>query len=96
MKKEFSFYEFTGIIVPSVTFLFCLQLLYETISCKQIVIFMSIGESISFLIVAYAFGHVLQGIGNFYESVLWKKIYIWEIKSADYERKICEIALIFI
>ena len=56
---------------------------------------MSIGESISFLIVAYAFGHVLQGIGNFYESVLWKKIYKgmptqWVTKDARFKSKLFE------
>jgi hypothetical protein len=95
MKKEFSFYEFAGIIVPSVTFLFCMQLLIEIETGKQIINFASLGESIAFLIVAYAFGHILQGMGNAYEWILWRKLYggmpsNWITKATRFNSKLLD------
>lgn len=72
MKKEFSFYEFVGIIVPSVTLLFFCELLFELSSGKSIVDFSKIGDTLIFVIIAYGIGHLLQSIGNMYEWIIWK------------------------
>jgi len=72
MKKEFSFYEFVGILVPSVTLLFFTELIIELVYGKIIIDFSKIGDSIIFLIIAYGFGHILHAIGNFYENIFWK------------------------
>jgi len=71
MKKEFSFYEFVGIIVPSVIFLFSAQLIIENVYQRQIVDFSKIGETTIFIIVSYGLGHILQSLGNIFENILW-------------------------
>jgi hypothetical protein len=71
MKKEFSFYEFVGIFVPAVILLYCGQLIYEHIHQKQIVDFSKIGETVIFAVVCYGIGHIIQALGNIFESFLW-------------------------
>lgn len=71
MKKEFSFYEFVGIIVPSAIFLYSAQLIIEFAYQKQIVDFGKIGETAIFIIVCYGVGHILQSLGNIFESIVW-------------------------
>lgn len=71
MKKEFSFYEFAGLIVPSVTLLFFLNITYEMYMQKPLVDMKNIGESLVFLVIAYGFGHILHAISNFYEKLIW-------------------------
>ncbi|MCK6640849.1 MAG: hypothetical protein L6Q81_12265 [Bacteroidia bacterium] len=71
MKKEFSFYEFVGIIVPSVIFLYSAHLIIEFVYQKQIVDFGEIGETAIFVIVCYGVGHILQSLGNVFESIVW-------------------------
>lgn len=72
MKKELSLYEFAGILIPSVILLFFTELLIEHAYHFKIIDFSTLGESIIFLTVAYGLGHVLHGIGNLLESLLWK------------------------
>jgi hypothetical protein len=71
MKKEISFYEFVGIIVPSITFLYFIQFIFEYVYQNQIVDFGTLGETIVFLVICYGFGHLLQALGNFFEFFLW-------------------------
>lgn len=72
MKKEFSFYEFVGIVVPGVTLLFFSNVIFEVTYKTAIVDFSKIGEFIVFLIIAYGIGHILQAVGNLFESIVWK------------------------
>ncbi len=71
MKKEFSFYEFTSIIVPSVILLFSLNAIFEHVEKKVIVDFGKIGETVIFMIIAYGVGHIIQSLGNIYEKAIW-------------------------
>lgn len=71
MKKDFSFYEFVGIIVPSTILLYSTQLIIEFVYQKQIVDFAKIGETAIFVVVCYGVGHILQSLGNIFESILW-------------------------
>ena len=71
MKKDFSFYEFVGILVPGVTLLFFSEVIIERIYGKAIIDFAKLGESFIFLIIAYGFGHILQAVGNLFENTLW-------------------------
>lgn len=71
MKKEFSFYEFVGILVPAVILLYGGQLIYEHVQQKQIVDFSKIGETAIFVVVCYGVGHIIQALGNIFESILW-------------------------
>ncbi len=72
MKKEFSFYEFVGIMVPSVTLLFFTAQIAEMRYAKSFIDFSKVGESVVFLIIAYGIGHVLHSIGNVFENLFWK------------------------
>ena len=71
MKKDFSFYEFVGIIVPSAILLYVAQLIIEHVYHKQIVDFGKLGESVIFVIVCYGIGQIIQSLGNFFENVVW-------------------------
>src|SRR5262249_50298328 len=72
MKREFSFYEFVGILVPGVTVLFFSEVMIEMFYKKNIIDFSKIGESVIFLIIAYGIGHILQSLGNLFENIMWK------------------------
>jgi hypothetical protein len=71
MKREFSFYEFVAILVPSAILLYAAQLILEYTYQKQIVDFGKIGETAIFIIICYGVGHIIQSLGNFYENIIW-------------------------
>jgi len=71
MKKEFSFYEFVGILVPSAILLYATQLIFEFTHQKQIIDFSKFGETVIFIIICYGVGHILQSLGNIFENILW-------------------------
>ena len=71
MKKEFSFYEFVGLIVPSVSLLYIGQLIWIDSGHQSIIDFTKIGDSACFFIICYGIGHLIQGIGNHFETLLW-------------------------
>lgn len=71
MKKEFSFFEFVGIIVPSTILLFFLNYILSKVYNLSVVDFSKLGDSLIFIIIAYGFGHILQGVGNYFEWLLW-------------------------
>jgi hypothetical protein len=72
MKKELSFYEFVGILVPGCTFLYGLNLVLRMAGKEPFVDFDKIGEAIVFLVVCYGIGHFVQALGNIYEWIIWK------------------------
>lgn len=71
MNKEFSFYEFAGIIAPSVIFLFFLDLMLKKAQTFTLFDFSNLGESIVFIVIAYGVGHVLQSFGYYIEKLIW-------------------------
>ena len=71
MKKEFSFYEFVAILVPSAILLYAVQLILEHAYQKQIVDFGKLGETVIFVIICYGVGHIIQSLGNFFENIVW-------------------------
>lgn len=71
MKKEFSLYEFAGIMVPSTILLFGTVKIVEFTSHKELIDFSKIGESVVFIAIAYGLGHLLHGLGNLIERVMW-------------------------
>lgn len=72
MKKDFSFYEFVGILVPGVTLLFFSEVVIEMFYGQTIIDFSKIGESIVFIVISYGIGHILQAVGNVFEIGMWK------------------------
>lgn len=71
MKKEFSFYEFVALIVPSCVLLFGGYLLLKFYKQFEIIDFSKLGETIIFIIVCYGVGHLIQSLGNLFEKLIW-------------------------
>ncbi len=71
MKKEFTFYEFVGIISPGIIFLLIISKifpeLYDAINVKEL----SLGGLGIVVIIAYVTGHLIQSIGNLLEKIWW-------------------------
>lgn len=72
MKKEFSFFEFVGFIVPGTLAALSIEVFLEIIYQKSFIQFSSVGESIIFIVIAYAIGHIIQAIGDLIEIPFWK------------------------
>jgi hypothetical protein len=71
--RNFDFYEFTGILVPGALTLAILGLLLPGIPpTLQAVGSISVGGLGIFVLLAYAAGHLIQGVGNIVESIFWK------------------------
>lgn len=72
MKRQFSFYEFVGVLVPGILFLFGISLLYGTNpQLKPLLLPDNLGEASVYLVVAYAVGHLVQTVGNLIEYIYW-------------------------
>jgi hypothetical protein len=71
MKKEFTFYEFVGIISPGIIFLLIVSKIfpevYDAINLKEL----SLGGLGIVVIIAYVTGHLIQSIGNLLEKIWW-------------------------
>ncbi len=72
MKREFSFYEFVGILVPSTVLLFFTNYILAFALNISLFDFGKLGDSVIFLVVVYGLGHVLNSLGNLLETILWK------------------------
>lgn len=71
--RNFDFYEFTGILVPGALTLALLGLLLPSIPpMLQGGGSVSVGGLGIFVLLAYAVGHLIQGVGNILESIFWK------------------------
>ena len=71
MKKEFSFYEFTGVLLPGTTLLFGLIWLFPNLQPILTSKELSLGSLGLFVIAAYLSGHLIQSVGNILEYLLW-------------------------
>jgi hypothetical protein len=72
MKKDLSYYEFVALVIPSVVMLFSMNYILVLQGNGALFDFSNIGESIIFLCFSYALGHIIQGIGNYFEKIVWK------------------------
>lgn len=70
--RKFDFYEFVGILVPGTVLLFGVGLLVPQLTEPIFARDVSIGGFGISLILAYAVGHLLQGVGNLLEKMLWR------------------------
>lgn len=71
--RNFDFYEFTGILIPGALILSILTFLLPGMpGILQGISSVSVGGLGVFVLVAYAAGHLVQGIGNLVEVVFWK------------------------
>ena len=72
MNRTFDFYEYAGFIVPGTALMLGLLLFFpegRALFTKEGVTF---GEFGLFVLVSYAAGQLVQGIGNFIEWLWWK------------------------
>lgn len=71
MSDQFNAYEYVGVIAPGSVIMFGAILIYpdlkELISGEGV----TIGGLGIFIILAYIVGHLLQGLGNFFEKIFW-------------------------
>lgn len=72
MKKDLSYYEFVALVIPSVVLLFSINYILTLRGSGTLFDFSKIGESIIFLCFSYALGHIVQGVGNYLERIIWK------------------------
>lgn len=71
MKKEFTFYEFVGIISPGVVLLLILSYIFPDLCGTSNLKDISIGGMGIIVIIAYVLGHLVQSIGNLLEKIWW-------------------------
>lgn len=71
MKRDFSFYEFAGILVPGVVCVFVINLIAEVVYARQMLDYSTLGETVIAVVLAYAAGHILHALGNLYEQIFW-------------------------
>lgn len=72
MKKEFSFYEFAGVLAPGAVVLFGLGLVLQPFASFRSPAEFQLGGLGIFVVLAYVAGHLTQAIGNFVEWLYWK------------------------
>ena len=69
--KDLSFYEQAGIVIPGAVVLFGLLLLvpgFQPLFAKD---GLTVGGLGLFLLIAYAAGHLVAGIANIFEAIIW-------------------------
>lgn len=69
--KKLSFYEQVGIVIPGAVVLFGLLFYFPPLVAILAKDGISVGGLGVFVLVAYAAGHLVAGIGNVIESALW-------------------------
>lgn len=72
-KIDLSFYDFVGILVPGITFLYCLYLFAARVFNMTFLDFAKIGDSVVFIVLSYVTTEVLlHPLGNAFETLYWK------------------------
>lgn len=72
MNRTFDFYEYAGFIIPGTILMLGLLLFFPNSHAVLTTDGITFGELGLFVIVAYAAGQLVQGIGNFVEWLWWK------------------------
>src|SRR5258706_15397682 len=70
--KNFDPYEFTSLILPGAIILYGLSLLFPELKLIVQNKDFTVGDLGLFVILSYAAGHIIQGVGNIIEWVWWK------------------------
>ncbi len=81
--KTFDFYEFAGILVPGAVFLIGLALLYPDVRALIDLKGFDVGDLGLFVLLAYAAGILLQGVGDIVQWVWWR---LWGGQPTDWVR----------
>ena len=88
--RQFSFYEFAGIIVPGMILLVAAAVCSPSTCRTLLPERLTAGETGIALVVAYALGHLVQGIGNLLEKLWW---WPWGGMPTDWLRKTSQTLL---
>jgi hypothetical protein len=70
--KDFSYYEFVGVLIPGTILLYGASLIFTDIGPIIFVQNLSIGDFGLFFILAFALGHLAHAFGNGLEYLWWK------------------------
>lgn len=73
--RSVDFYEFVGIVIPGAVLLAATGYLIEAGSAESFLLPTGVGNAIAYLVLAYVVGHLLQALGNWFESSYWK---VWK------------------
>jgi hypothetical protein len=72
MNRTFDFYEYAGLIIPGAALVLGLSVLIPELRLLFGKEGVTLGEFGLFVVVTYAAGHLVQGIGNWIEWLWWK------------------------
>ncbi len=75
--RQFDFYEFTGVITPGVVVLLAAGLIWPDYLGSVQKLDVTLGGFGLAMLLAYAAGHLLQGVGNIFERLWWKILGGW-------------------
>ena len=84
MKRNFSFYEFAGILAPGAVALIGLRHALPDLATYLAKDEFTLGDLGIFLILAYVLGHLVQSVGNLMERVWWS---CWKGMPTQWVRK---------
>ncbi len=71
--KQFSFYEFSGILLPGTVILYGLIIAFPDMKESILGLDVTVGDLGIFVLLAYICGHIVQAIGNFLENIWWMR-----------------------
>ena len=71
MSSKLDAYEIIGVVAPGCTLLFGLTLLFPQLNSLFFEHNFSVGDLGLFLILAFVAGHLIQAVGNIFETVVW-------------------------
>ena len=71
MKREFDFYEFTGIILPGLIVLLFVAFANSSLRAALFQDKVGLGDFGILILLSYICGHLLQALSNLWEKALW-------------------------
>jgi hypothetical protein len=83
--RDFDFYEFVGILTPGATLVFGVALLQVVnLPFVRTTEPLSFGDLGATVVLSYVVGHLIQGVGNWFETLWWS---VWRGWPTDWVRR---------